>query len=762
MNRAHKILSVLLLGSYGLGIQLLDAQTVSGRITDRESSPVTGAAVVLQTPDSIFVSAAVSDADGRFTLSAQPEQYRLIVQHLLYRSRTVNGTGKDVGTIVLQPADHTIGEVVVKAERPIVRVEEGRLNYDLEQIVRDKVVNNTYEALQRLPGVQEIGGKLTLAGAGDVTVILNGKLTTMDAGQLETLLRNTPVSRVEKVEVMYSTPPQYHVRGASLNVVLKRPNDYSFQGEVNASYDNCYFNAGNATGNFRFSTPKLALDAMYGIDRVHTMQYYNLFSRHTLDGQVYSIEENEQLRNKAYRHNMRVAGEYHFNENSSIDLAYTGKYMPDIQENAQTTGNFQTSDIDGRREAHMHNIALHLRSGFGLDAGGDYTHYTTDNRRWMRAEYADGNRNRFTLAGGQRIDRYNVYADQKHKLSQGWNLRYGVSYTQTHNHDFQTYTEVEGDIATPSTDSKLKEQTADFYVSLGKDCPSGISWSVSGTGEYYSIGNYRKWAFYPQASLTYMKTPEHILQLSLSTQKTYPGYWEMQSSVSYINGYSEIWGTPGLRPQTNYSVNANYVVKQKYVFGAYFSRTQDQFMQTAYQSTERLAMIYKMMNWNYTQYVGLMATVPFRIGTWWDSRWVAVEQYARHRCDDFFDLPFDRKKWILQCQWDNTFKLNKNLTFELRGFMQTPAIQGTYDLKMVGTVDAGVKWTFAGDKATLSARCSDIFNTSMPECNLRYGGQDVRMENSFYLRTLTLNFSFRFGGYKKKEIKEVDTSRFRH
>ena len=101
-----------------MGIQLLDAQTVSGRITDRESSPVTGAAVVLQTPDSIFVSAAVSDADGHFTLSAQPEQYRLIVQHLLYRSRTVNGTGKDVGTIVLQPADRTIGEVVIKPSTP--------------------------------------------------------------------------------------------------------------------------------------------------------------------------------------------------------------------------------------------------------------------------------------------------------------------------------------------------------------------------------------------------------------------------------------------------------------------------------------------------------------------------------------------------------------------------------------------------------------------------------------------------------------------
>ena len=89
-------------------------------------------------------------------------------------------------------------------------------------------------------------------------------------------------------------------------------------------------------------------------------------------------------------------------------------------------------------------------------------------------------------------------------------------------------------------------------------------------------------------------------------------------------------------------------------------------------------------------------------------------------------------------------------------------MQGSYRIQPIGSVNATLRYTFAGDKATLSARCSDIFNTSMPECNLRYGGQDVRMENSFYLRTLTLNFSFRFGGYKKKEIKEVDTSRFRH
>ena len=90
-------------------------------------------------------------------------------------------------------------------------------------------MNNAYEALTKLPGVQEDKEGLTLAGAGSVTVILNGKPMTMKAAQLETLLRNTPVDRVEKAEVMYSAPPQYHVRGAVINVVLKRSNDILFR-----------------------------------------------------------------------------------------------------------------------------------------------------------------------------------------------------------------------------------------------------------------------------------------------------------------------------------------------------------------------------------------------------------------------------------------------------------------------------------------------------------------------------------------------------
>ena len=43
---------------------------------------------------------------------------------------------------------------------------------------------------------------------------------------------------------------------------------------------------------------------------------------------------------------------------------------------------------------------------------------------------------------------------------------------------------------------------------------------------------------------------------------------------------------------------------------------------------------------------------------------------------------------------------------------------------------------------------------------VRFKGQDLDMNSAFYSQAFTLNLSYRFGGYKKKNLKEVDTSRF--
>lgn len=353
---------------------------VIGKIINTSNQPVDGATIVMQLPDSTYLGAAISAADGTFRLEPEPEKYQLIVQHLLYQTKQVKGQAHDAGIITLEPKDYNLEEVVIKGERPLVKVEDGRLGYDLSVLSERQVVNNAYEAISKLPGVQESNGALSLAGASSLTIVLNGKPTTMTADQLETLLRNTPVDRVEKAEVLYSAPPEFHVRGAVINVVMKRSNDNTFQGELNTYYQNRYFNSGGANGNFRFSTPKVTLDVMYGADNVKIMEYTELFSKHTLNDKVYEITQNEKLSTKSWMHNVRTALEYNINEKNHLNVAYTGSFTPDKDGRSIADGSFQQSTLEKYTENKMHNIALQYSSGFGLELGGDYTRYTSDNK----------------------------------------------------------------------------------------------------------------------------------------------------------------------------------------------------------------------------------------------------------------------------------------------------------------------------------------------------------------------------------------------
>ena len=425
----------------------------TGKIVDANLHPVEGATIVMQLPDSTYLGATISAADGTFTLEPEPENYQLIIQHLLYKTRQVKGQTRDAGVITLESKDYNLEEVVIEGEKPLVKVENGRLGYNLSVLSEKQVVNNAYEAITKLPGVQESSGILSLAGANSLTIVMNGKPTTMTAEQLETLLRNTPVDRVEKAEVMYSAPPELHVRGAIINVVMKRSNDYSFQGELSTYYQNKYFSSGGANGNFRLSTPKVTLDVMYGTDNIKMLEYTELFSRHTLSDKVYEITQNEKLSSKSWVHNVRTALEYNINKKNHLNVAYTGSFTPDGHNRSIADGSFQQSNLDKFTDNKMNNITVQYSSGIGLEVGGDYTRYTSDNNQTMFTQLSDKNKSSYTLTGGQRIDRYSIYADQKHNLTNNWGIGYGVAYRYAKDYDFQTYNNVTGNIQTENTEA---------------------------------------------------------------------------------------------------------------------------------------------------------------------------------------------------------------------------------------------------------------------------------------------------------------------
>ena len=91
----------------------------TGKITDTKQQPIEGATIVMQLPDSTYLGAAISAADGTFTLEQEPDSYLLIIQHLLYQTRLIKGKTTDAGIITLEAKDYNLEEVVIKGEKPI-------------------------------------------------------------------------------------------------------------------------------------------------------------------------------------------------------------------------------------------------------------------------------------------------------------------------------------------------------------------------------------------------------------------------------------------------------------------------------------------------------------------------------------------------------------------------------------------------------------------------------------------------------------------
>ncbi|MDD3789704.1 MAG: hypothetical protein PHO94_13580, partial [Petrimonas sp.] len=77
-----------------------------------------------------------------------------------------------------------------------------------------------------------------------------------------------------------------------------------------------------------------------------------------------------------------------------------------------------------------------------------------------------------------------------------------------------------------------------------------------------------------------------------------------------------------------------------------------------------------------------------------------------------------------------------------------------------GNLSTALTWTFDKDRAKLILKADDIFNTRTPFASIDYMGQKSTLKAFRDTRSISFSFIYRFGGYKEKDRKEVDTSRF--
>ena len=669
-------------------------------------------------------------------------------------------------SLTMESMMHNLPEVMVKGSRPIVKAERGMLSYNMPLLLKQLPADNAYEALTRIPGVSDATGCISFSG-NEVMLIVNGQATTLTQEQLAERLKAMPAAQLTKAEVMLSAPARYHVRGMAINIVTK---DYDGTNQLSGQIiggmrQNKY---ANEFGNLYLSLQrgKFGLDAQYKYVNGNSYGESSRIANHPLGNN--RIHYNDETGQKSFgiTHDYRLGMNYTFSKNNRLDVAYTGQWDK-TNSNSRTTG----SSISGmHRDSHeyLHNVDVNYALPFGLTLSGSYTYYRTPQQQALDGTITTENKNEternLTSGSEQTINKWMFTADQTHSLSHGWGLSYGVKGQFTSNKSYQTTIDKDGSVLPDGTSSvDLNERIWNIYAGFSKQINKAISLEASVAAEQYHSPIWDKWRVYPTLNALWNVNDNHLLNLSFSSNNEFPSYWSTMSNVFYSSTYTEIHGNPDLKPFSYYNVNLMWQIKRRYTLMAFASLKPDYSVQLPYQTTDRMAVIMKETNFNYSNSFGLQASAIFSAGKWLNGNVFAVGTYKHDKSSNFFDLPFNRKKLSVILGGTASVKLcnTQDLRLILNPFFQSKAIQGVYDISPVFRMNAKLQWSSHDGKWGLRLNGSNIFNNLYDTRSVQ-GNQDYRMKINYNWASVTFAVIYKFGGYKEKNVKAVDTSRMGH
>ena len=670
-------------------------------------------------------------------------------------------------SLTMETMLHNLPEVMVKGSRPIVKAERGMLSYNMPLLLKQLPADNAYEALTRIPGISDATGSISFSG-NEVTLIINGQATTLTQEQLTERLKAMPAAQLAKAEVMLSAPARYHVRGMAINIVTK---DYAgtnqLSGQVIGGMKQSKYAKGFGDLYLSLQRGKFGLDAQYKYVNGNSYGESSRIANHPLgNNRVYYNDETGQ-KSFGITHNYRLGMNYAFSKNHRLDVAYTGHWDKRCS-NSNTTGS-SISGMHHDSHEYLHNVDVNYSLPFGLTLNGSYTYYRTPQQQALDGtmhtdeSMSEIERN-LTSGSEQTINKWMFTADQTHLLAHGWGLSYGVKGQFTSNKSYQTTIDKDGSVLPDGTSSvDLNERIWNLYAGFSKQINKALSLEASVAAEQYHSPIWDKWRVYPTLNALWNVNDNHLLNLSFSSNSEFPSYWSTMSNVFYSSTYSEIHGNPDLKPFAYYNVNLMWQIKRRYTLMAFASLKPDYFVQLPYQTTERMAVIMKETNFDYSNSYGLQASVIFNAGKWLNGNVFAVGTYKHDKSSNFFDLPFNRKKFSVILGGTASVKLcnTQDLRLILNPFYQTKAIQGVYDISPIFRMNAKLQWSSHDGKWGLRLNGSNIFNNLYDTRSVQ-GNQDYRMKINYNWASVTFAVIYKFGGYKEKNVKAVDTSRMGH
>jgi hypothetical protein len=747
----------------------IQAQMLTGRVTDGQSQPVPFASVVLLNMDSTFLSGNVTNDSGIFQIAMSDNAALLKVSCIGYKEKIipVGAANTDLGEIILAEAFYMLEDVVIKGNLPKTYIKGDAMVTNIAGSVLEKA-GSAQEVLANIPGVIRKGDNFNVFGRGAPLFYINNR-EVRDLSELNQLTSDN----IKSVEVISNPGARYaqSVKSVIRIQTKKKENEgWGFSERANLSYNNKTSFDNQANLNYRQN--KIDITGMFSYANLSNWRNYDAMLTTYLD----HLWE-QQMFSKQVADMQRFTGNttlnYTFNSNHSAGASYRYSRLPESVMNMDLqTDVYQNQSLFEKSMSHINTENPTIRHEGNLYYNGNIGDWSIDfngTMLWNKDNIRVSTQEDITnvLEGGKLLNKVHTNTDTRNTFYAGklvlscpllgGDLSFGEEYTHTLRTD--KYQNEEGII--DNDDSKMNESLtatfAEYIYEIGKiKMQAGLRFENT-VFDYYKSGIHQKEQskdysnLFPSISI-YIPVGNMQTQLSYTSDITRPGYQMLRSRTDYVNRYTYESGNPFLQPSItqNFAITGTYKCWQLY---ADFQHNKNGIVFSSETYSEENANIALMRQVNIPSYnaINVMLEAAPTIGCWSPQfifelykQWYTVPQPGANG-----NLSLNKPAYATR--WRNAIELPLQFTFSADFNWEEITEQTNMSYQSVWWANASLHKDLLNGRLTFLLQANDIFNTFRQNYTVYYGKlRMMDMNQKLSRRSIGLTVQYKFNVLRSK------------
>ncbi len=632
-------------------------------------------------------------------------------------------------------------------------------------------------------------GNISLRGSGNVTVLIDGKPSSLSGGARTAILNSIPASSVESIEVITNPSAKYDPDGMSgiINIVLKKNKLKGITAGVNlsAGTGNTY----NLSGNFNYKNEKINFFSNYSFRHYRGFRNSENIRNTIYDDTVVTIDQYRDGTDLNESHMLKLGLDLYLNPKNTLGFSITGnlgrrervgfiKYNE--YDNIDSLNSFWTRDTydpTNRRSLDFnlnylhkfkqagHNFTIDLNQSIGDNvAEGFYFEQYFDSLLVPeefpeREQLVYDNRNNFFVG----MFDYTNPIKKNMKIEAGAKATIRNIYEDSYNEAFDYDSAVFVPNDSLNNTFKYNEQIYAVYGIWSHTIKERFGYQVGlrleqaftspeliNTNEVY-VNNYFSW--FPSLHLSYKlgEKKNHEISLSYSKRINRPRMRALNPFPNYSDPLNIRKGNPYLNPEYIHSAELGYALySKKFTFtGSVYFRYMTDMIQRVLVVEDGGVNVRTWSNVDNGFNFGVETVMILKPFKWWrmNVSFNLFQVIFQDNSNTESDLNNEGLGWSVKFSSSMYFfKKTTEVQVNANYSAPRPISQGT--IKARWNVDFAAKQWFLNRTLAVGIRVSDIFNTLQFEIEYSEANQQNYTKFKWETRRFYVNLTWRFGNLK--------------